>query len=168
MSEGIRGTGATDRESPHRDSAMLQFVGFWLDREQYALPITAIQEIIVMKPITRIPQVPASIEGLINLRGSVIPIINLRRLFGIPSRDFDDETRTVIVNVGGRILGYVVDEVTQVMRIAADQIQPAPIAVAMASKHIAGLARIEDGLLIILDIEKLIISKDLEFLPAQV
>ena len=167
MSQGIRMTAGGERDGARRKDALLQFVGFRLDREEYAIPITTIQEIIVMKPITRIPQVPAAIEGLINLRGSVIPIINLRRLFALPPRDFDDETRTVIVNVGDRILGYVVDEVTQVMRIAADQIQPAPVAVAaVASRHIAGLARIDDRLLIILDIEKLLLPRDLEALPA--
>ena len=141
----------------------MQFVGFRLDQENYAIPITTIQEIIVMKPITRIPQVPASIEGLINLRGSVLPIVNLRRLFGLPPREFDDETRTVIVNVDGRTLGYVVDEVTQVMKIAADQIQPPPVSVAAVTKrHIAGLARLDDGLLIILDIEQLLSPAEIE------
>src|SRR5262249_46630365 len=163
MSSSTPVPGAPEREGARGESTTLQFVGFRLDREAYAIPITTIQEIIVMKPITRIPQVPETIEGLINLRGSVIPIVNLRRLFGLPPREFDDETRTVIVNVGGRTLGYVVDEVTQVMRIAADQIQPAPVAVAtVARKHIAGLARLDDGLLVILDIEKLFAPEELE------
>ncbi len=167
MNQGTRVPEPSERDQSRRDNALLQFVGFRLDREEYAIPITTIQEIIVMKPITRVPQVPASIEGLINLRGSVIPIINLRRLFGLTPRDFDDETRTVIVNVAGRVLGYVVDEVTQVMRIAADQIQPTPVAVtAVASRHIAGLARIEDRLLIILDIEKIQLPGDLDALSS--
>ncbi|MFO0911156.1 MAG: chemotaxis protein CheW [Isosphaeraceae bacterium] len=148
------------------EAKTLQFVGFRIDREEYAIPITTIQEIIVMKPITRIPQVPATIEGLINLRGSVLPIVNLRRLFGLPPREFDDETRTVIVNVGGRTLGYVVDEVTQVMRIAGDQIQPAPVAVAsLVQRHISGLARLDDRLLIILDIDQLLRPEELAAVP---
>ena len=143
-------------------SAARQFVGFRLDNENYAIPITTIQEIIVMKPITRIPQVPASIEGLINLRGSVIPVVNLRTLFGMPARPFDDETRTIIANVGDRTVGYVVDEVTQVMKIGGDQIQSAPLAVsAVAGRHIAGLARLEDRLLIILRIETVMRPEEL-------
>lgn len=166
MSQGNQGEGGSDRNGARADGVTLQFVGFRLDREEYGIPITTIQEIIVMKPITRIPQVPAAIEGLINLRGSVLPIINLRRLFGLPPKEFDDETRTVIVNVGGRTLGYVVDEVTQVMRIAADQIQPTPVAVAsVARRHIAGLARLDDRLLIILDIDKLLAPEELEVVP---
>ncbi|MFO0951957.1 MAG: chemotaxis protein CheW [Isosphaeraceae bacterium] len=145
------------------EGATRQFVGFRLDREEYAIPITTIQEIIVMKPVTRIPQVPEFIEGLINLRGSVLPVVNLRRLLGLPPREFDDETRTVIVNVGGRTLGYVVDEVTQVMRVSSDQIQPTPLSVAaVAKRHIAGLARLEDRLLIILDIERLLAPEEFE------
>ena len=85
----------------------------------------------------------------------MIPIVNLRTRFGLPPREFDDETRTIIVNVRDKTVGCIVDEVTQVMRIAADQIQPVPVSVAAAAKrHIAGLARLEDRLLIILDIEQ--------------
>jgi purine-binding chemotaxis protein CheW len=145
------------------DRATYQFVGFRLDSEEYAIAITKIQEIIVMKPITRIPQVSRVIEGLINLRGSVIPIVNLRTLFGLDAREFDDETRTIIVNVGDRTVGYIVDEVTQVMRIGSDQIQPPPTSVsALAKLYIAGLARLDDRLLIILDIEKLLKPDELQ------
>ncbi len=97
-----------------------------------------------------------SIEGLINLRGNVIPIINLRKRFGLPAREFDDETRTVVVNTHDKTVGFVVDEVTQVMRVAADQIQPVPISVSSsARRYIAGIARLDDKLLILLDIDKL-------------
>jgi purine-binding chemotaxis protein CheW len=166
MSQGIRaGTAAAKGESPatSRSSATLQFVGFRLGGEDYAIAITKIQEIIVMKPITRIPQVPAFIEGLINLRGSVIPVVSLRTLFGLEHRDLDDETRTIIVNVGDRTIGYIVDEVTQVMRIAADQIQPAPVSItALSKQHIAGLAQLEDRLLVILEIERLLKPEELD------
>jgi purine-binding chemotaxis protein CheW len=161
MSPPGRALPVADRDSS-RDSTTYQFVGFRLDGEDYAIAITKIQEIIVMKPITRIPQVPAFIEGLINLRGSVIPIVNLRTLFGLTPREIDDETRTIIVNVGDRTIGYIVDEVTQVMRIAGDQIQPAPVTITAVSKqHIAGLARLEDRLLIILEIERLLKPEEL-------
>lgn len=148
---------------PGQSPATHQFVGFRLGGEDYAIAITSIQEIIVMKPITRIPQVPGYIEGLINLRGSVIPVVNLRTLFGLPHRELDDETRTIIVNVNDRTLGYIVDEVTQVMRIAADQIQEAPLSIAAVSKqHIAGLAQIEERLLVILEIERLLKPDEFE------
>jgi purine-binding chemotaxis protein CheW len=149
---------ATAAEAPTRrgDNPIIQLVGFRLDSEDYAIAITKIQEIILMKPITRIPQVPDFIEGLINLRGSVIPIINLRKRFGLPAREVDDETRTIVVNVHDKTVGCIVDAVTQVMRINRDQVQPPPLSVlAVAHQYISGLARLEDRLLIILDIDQL-------------
>src|SRR4051794_10370436 len=145
-----------DRGSSRTDNPVIQLVGFRLDNEDYAIAITKIQEIILMKPITRIPQVPDFIEGLINLRGSVIPIINLRKRFGLAPREVDDETRTIVVNIHDKTVGCIVDAVTQVMRINRDQIQPPPLSVlSVAHQYISGLARLDDRLLIILDIERL-------------
>jgi purine-binding chemotaxis protein CheW len=145
-----------DREPEKRDQTVRQFVGFRLAEADYAIAITAIREIILMKPITRLPQVPDAIEGLINLRGSVIPIVNLRKRFGLPARPFDDDTRTIVLTIQDKTFGCIVDEVTQVMRIAAEQLQPVPIAMsAAATRSIAGLARLDDRLIIILDIDNL-------------
>jgi purine-binding chemotaxis protein CheW len=156
MFAGSRKTEAVEGPARRTDSSISQLVGFRLGDEDYAIAITKIQEIILMKPITRIPQVPDYIEGLINLRGSVIPIVNLRKRFGLAPRDADDETRTIVVNIHDKTVGCIVDAVTQVMRISRDEIQPPPLSVlAIAHQHIAGLARLEDRLLIILDIERL-------------
>ena len=156
MFAGTRKSDSPEGGSRRIDNPIIQLVGFQLDNEDYAIAITKIQEIILMKPITRIPQVPNFIEGLINLRGSVIPIVNLRKRFGLPVRPVDDETRTIVVNIHDKTVGCTVDAVTQVMRINRDQIQPPPLSVlAIAHQYIAGLARLEDRLLIILDIERL-------------
>jgi purine-binding chemotaxis protein CheW len=156
MFAGSRSITPPEGTSRRGDQAVSQFVGFRLDNEDYAIAITKIQEIILMKPITRIPQVPDYIEGLINLRGSVIPIVNLRKRFGLASHDVDDETRTIVVNIRDKTVGCVVDAVTKVMRINRDQIQPPPLSVlSTAHQFISGLAQLEDRLLIILDIEKL-------------
>jgi len=145
-----------ERGGSRGESPVLQFVGFRLDGEDYAIAITKIQEIILMTPITRLPQAPPYIEGLINLRGSVIPIVNLRKRFGLPPREYDEETRTIVVNVHDKTIGCVVDAVTRVMRINQDQIQPPPPGVGgETSRYLAGLARRDDGLLILLDIDKL-------------
>jgi purine-binding chemotaxis protein CheW len=163
MSTGSIRAGTSDREAQRQEQPIRQFVGFRLANEDYAIAITMIREIILMKPITRLPQVPDSIEGLINLRGTVIPIINLRKRFGLPGRPFDDETRTMVVTIQDKTVGCTVDEVTQVMRIAADQVQPVPISIAaVARRYIAGLARLEAKLVIILDIEKLFGSDELD------
>jgi len=138
-------------------------VGFRLDEEDYAIAITKIQEIILMKPITRIPQAPDFIEGLINLRGSVIPIVHLRKRFGLPAREFDDETRTIVVNLHDRTFGCIVDAVTQVMRINTEELQPVPISVrSVARQYISGVAKLEEQLLIILDIEKVFDPDELD------
>jgi len=156
MDQDYRSVETAGRDPRRGDHSVIQLVGFRLDDEDYAIAITKIQEIILMKPITRIPQAPDFIEGLINLRGSVIPIVHLRKRFGLPARDFDDETRTIVVNLSDRTFGCIVDAVTQVMRINAEDVQPVPISVrSLARQHISGLAKLEDRLLIILDIEKL-------------
>jgi purine-binding chemotaxis protein CheW len=156
MFAGSRNVPSAEGVSRRGDNPIIQLVGFRLDNEDYAIAITKIQEIILMKPITRIPQVPDFIEGLINLRGSVIPIVNLRKRFGLSPREVDDETRTIVANIHDKTVGCIVDAVTQVMRINRDQIQPPPLAVlSVAHQYIAGLARLDDRLLIILDIERL-------------
>lgn len=163
MSSATRPTSPAERDSQRPDQAVSQLIGFRLDGEDYAIAIRTIQEIILMKPITRLPRAPDSIEGLINLRGTVIPIVSLRKRFGLAPREFDDETRTVVVNSHGKTVGLIVDEVTQVMKVAADQIQPVPISVtAIARRFISGLAQLEDRLLIILDIDKLFDPHDLD------
>ncbi len=156
MVAGTRNVASAEGAARRGDNPVIQLVGFRLDKEDYAIAITKIQEIILMKPITRIPQVPDFIEGLINLRGSVIPIINLRKRFGLAPREVDDETRTIVVNIHDKTVGCIVDAVTQVMRINRDQIQPPPLSVlSVAHQYISGLARLDDRLLIILDIERL-------------
>jgi purine-binding chemotaxis protein CheW len=167
MFAGPQGVEAPKGGPRHADNPVLQFVGFRLDAEEYAIAITKIQEIILMKPITRIPQVPSFIEGLINLRGAVIPIVNLRERFGLPRRDVDDETRTIVVNVHDKTIGCIVDAVTQVMRISSDVIQPPPLSVrSLSQQYISGLAKLDDRLLIILDIETLFDSDQLVSAPA--
>jgi purine-binding chemotaxis protein CheW len=163
MSSVRRQNGPAEHDPQRADPTVRQLIGFRLDEEDYAVAIRTIQEIILMKPITRLPQAPGSIEGLINLRGTVIPIVSLRKRFGLPPRLFDDETRTVVVNTHGKTVGLVVDEVTQVMRITGEQIQPVPISVtAAARQYVSGLAKLEDRLVIILDIDKLFDPHELD------
>ena len=162
MFSGSRQPLTRDRGSNRAENSVIQLVGFRLDNEDYAIAITKIQEIILMKPVTRIPQVPEFIEGLINLRGSVIPIVNLRKRFALPPRELDDETRIIVVNVHDKTVGCIVDAVTQVMRINRDQVQPPPLGVlAVNQQYLAGLAKLDDRLMIILDIDKLFEAEEL-------
>jgi purine-binding chemotaxis protein CheW len=134
-----------------------QFVGFQIDGQQYAFPIEQIQEIVLLDQITQTPQVADYVEGVSNLRGAIIPIINLRKLFGLAPKPPDGETRTIVVNMGERTIGCTVDMVSQVIRIPDESIQPAPEAVAGdGANYISGFAKLDDRLVILLDIDELL------------
>ncbi|MCH9724765.1 MAG: chemotaxis protein CheW [Planctomycetes bacterium] len=134
-----------------------QFVGFQLEDQHFAFRIECIQEIIDLDHVTRIPQVPEYVEGVSNLRGSIIPIINLHILFSLKPKSIGKETRTIVLNVGDRTIGCMVDQVSQVIKIHEDDIQPAPAAVTSNEIHyITGLAKHNDSLIILLDSDLLL------------
>jgi purine-binding chemotaxis protein CheW len=134
-----------------------QFVGFAIDGQEYAFRIEQIQEIVILDRVTQTPQVADYVEGVSNLRGAIIPIINLRKLLGLAPRAADAETRTIVVNVGGRTMGCTVDAVSQVIRIPSERIQPAPESVtAGGADYISGFAKLDDRLIILLDIDELL------------
>lgn len=140
-----------------------QFVGFELAGQEYAFRIEQIQEIVILQQVTKTPQVPEYVEGVSNLRGSIIPIINLRKLFGLEAKEADGETRTIVVNVGPRTMGCTVDIVSQVMRIPEENIQAAPETVTAGGAHyIAGFARHNGRLMILLDIDELLDPQKLD------
>ncbi|MBL6830285.1 MAG: chemotaxis protein CheW [Pirellulales bacterium] len=125
--------------------------------------IERIQEIVIPSGITRIPEVPDYVEGVSNLRGTIIPIINLRMLFGLERRVVDAETRTIVLNVGSRTMGCTVDAVARVLRVAADAIEPALDMVAGTTcRSIEGFARVGDEILILLDVDRLLDPEHLE------
>jgi len=145
----------------HKNSS--QFVGFQIANQEYAFRIEQIQEIVILDQVTKTPQVPNYVEGVSNLRGSIIPIINLRNLFGLDPKPVDSETRTIVVNVGERTMGCTVDMVSQVVRINEETIQPAPETVtAGGANYIAGFARQNGRLMILLDIDELLDPRKLE------
>ena len=135
-------TSSTLAKSVSTSKNSSQFVGFFLDEQEYAFPIQQIQEIVMPGKVTRTPQVADYVEGVSNLRGTIIPIISLRRLFGLEPRPTDEATRTVVVNVGTRTMGCVVDSVTQVIRIPQGTIQPPPeVVVGRETAYEAGFPR---------------------------
>src|SRR5262245_46347162 len=155
MSEQALSRVMTDSVGKKKNSS--QFVGFQIANQEYAFRIDQIQEIVILQKVTKTPQVPDYVEGVSNLRGSIIPIINLRKLFGLEPKPVDGETRTIVVNVGERTMGCTVDMVSQVMRIPEENIQPAPETVtANGANYIAGFARQNDRLMILLDIDELL------------
>ena len=144
-------------------STTRQFVCFHLSGQPYIFRIEQIQEILIPGMLTRIPEVPEYVEGVSNLRGTIIPIINLRVLFGLERRPIDAETRTIVVNVGSRIMGCTVDAVARVLRVGADAIHPAPEMVAGTSRRsIEGFARVGEEILTLLDVTRLLDPEHLE------
>jgi purine-binding chemotaxis protein CheW len=133
----------------------IQLVSFKLADELYGIEITKVREIILITEITRIPQMPTYVKGLINLRSTVIPVIDLRAKFGLPEGALTDESRIMVLQADGRTIGIVVDAVSEVLRVKTDQIAPPPPTVAgLGREYLTGLVKLEKQLLILLDIDK--------------
>ncbi len=141
---------------------LLQLVTFRLSSEEFGVDILKVQEIIRTMEITKVPRAPHFVEGVINLRGRVIPIIDLRRRFGKGSKPHDQNTRIIVFEIRNMIVGFVVDSVSEVLRIKTDTVEQAPPVVAgVESEYIKGIGKLENRLLILLDLNK-IISADEE------
>ena len=140
----------------------LQLVSFNIGSEEFGVDILKVQEINRMVEITRVPQAPHFVEGVINLRGKVIPIIDLRKRFGLDVREYDKNTRIVVVDINGTIMGMIVDAVSEVLRLPSNAIEPPPeIVTGVNAAYIKGVARLDDRLLIFLDLSKVIDATEL-------
>lgn len=135
---------------------VVQVVGFMIGDEEYSMPILNIQEII--KPITwtRVPRTPNYVLGVFNLRGSVIPLIDLRLKFNLPPQKQNDETRFIVMKEGNDIAGFVIDRLTEALRIKKTDINPAPDTLESDKSMIDGVAKRSDRILTILKVPKLL------------
>ena len=144
---------------------LLQLVSFKLGNEEFGIDILMVQEINRMLEITKVPKSPDFIEGVINLRGRVIPIINLRKKFGLPDKETDESTRIVVVNLSDKVIGMIVDAVSEVLRLSSNTVEPPPPMVSgVESEYIKGVGKIDDKLLILLDLNKLLSGKEQDML----
>ena len=134
-----------------------QLVVFDLANEHYGVDIAAVESIIKMQPITAVPRAPSFVEGVTNLRGTVLPVIDLRRRFGLPMEEETKETRIVVVEMSDATVGMVVDGVSEVLRVTDEAIEPpSPIVTTTDSAFITGIAKVEDRLIILLDLGKVL------------
>jgi purine-binding chemotaxis protein CheW len=146
-----------------------KYLTFILAEEEYGIGILKIKEIIGMLPITSVPQTPEFVKGVINLRGKVIPVMDLRLRFGMPSIDYSDRTCIIVVEIGGQagtiLVGIVVDAVSEVLNIKGDDIEKTPtFGTELNTDYILGMAKMEGGVKILLDIDQVLSSDELSLL----
>jgi purine-binding chemotaxis protein CheW len=135
---------------------VVQLVGFIVGEEEFAIPILSIQEIIKPISCTRVPQTPSYILGVFNLRGSVIPLIDLRARFGLTLQKHSEETRFVVMKSGDDVAGFVIDRLTEAIRMPKRDIGPAPETVSEAETMIDGVGKQSDRIVTILKVHKLL------------
>lgn len=164
MNEGL----AIEQQSETED--LMQMVGFVLAGELFGVDILMVQEIIKESPITEIPDSPDFIEGVINLRGNIIPVIDLRKRLNMssPEEDGRSGTWTIILNVGDRVTGFIVDQVTRVIKMPRGAIQPPPDMVlsALKSKYISGVCKLGEQLMAILDFNRILVVDEFKKIAA--
>ena len=145
---------------------LLQLVSFHIGGEEFGLDILRVQEIIRIQALTRVPNSPEFVDGVINLRGKVIPVIALRKRFGLEELAHDKQTRIVVIEVNGTVLGFIVDSVSEVLRIPADTVEPPPRLGKVQREYVSGVGKLDNRLLILLDVDRLMSDSEDLISPA--
>ena len=150
----------------HADiSAGNEYLAFKLGAEEYGIDILKVQEIRGYENVTRIANAPEFIKGVINLRGIIVPIVDMRIKFNLGEPSYDQFTVVIILSIAGRVMGMVVDSVSDVTTLQPDQIRPAPqMGTALNTDYLVGLGTLEERMLILLDIERLMSSAEMGLL----
>jgi len=149
------------KDKSHDVSELLQLVSFKIGSEEYGIDILNVKEINRMVNITKVPNSPVFVEGIINLRGQVIPVVNLRTKLGMPKIEHDKDTRIVVVDIEGRTVGFLVDAVSEVLRIPRNITEAPPeITTGKNSEYITAVGKLEDRLLTLLDLNKVLVKEE--------
>ena len=152
---------AISKPTDAHDDDLIQLVTFRIGEEEFGVDILAVQEIIRMMQITMVPRAPEFIEGVINLRGKVIPVINMRTRFNKPTLDQDSNTRIVVMELENKIVGFLVDGVSEVLRIPESTVEdPPPVVAGIGAEYIRGIGKLDNRLLILLNLDSLLGSID--------
>jgi purine-binding chemotaxis protein CheW len=140
---------------------MKKHVIFTLANEHYGVGIAVVDSIIKLQAITAVPRAPNFVEGVTNLRGKVLPVIDLRKRFGLPAEESTKEARIVVTEMDGSTVGMLVDTVSEVLDVADEAIEPpSPIVTTVDSGFITGIAKVDDRLVILLDLEKVLSAEE--------
>lgn len=142
-----------------------EFLSFTLGKEEYGIDILSVQEIRGYDAVTAIANTPEFIKGVINLRGIIVPIVDMRIKFKLGSITYDEFTVVIILNIAKRVVGMVVDGVSDVLTLSPEQIKPAPeFGATFDTQYLMGLGTVDERMLILVDIEKLMVSSDMELM----
>lgn len=144
---------------------LIQLVGFKIGKEIFGVDILMVQEIIRSAPITHVPNSPEFVEGVINLRGSIIPVIDLRKRLNLHTANYEIEKDWILIlDISGRVTGFIVDLVTEVLKIQEESIEPPPdiLVAGLHSQYIRGVCEIEKELLIILDFNRILLVDEIK------
>ena len=140
----------------------LEFLAFTLGQEEYGIDIQKVQELRGYDTVTRIANAPAHIKGVVNLRGIIVPIVDMRIKFNLGTPTYDQFTVVIILNIANRVMGMVVDSVSDVITLSPDQLKPAPeMGATLDTEYLIGLGTLDDRMLILVDLEKLMTSDDM-------
>jgi purine-binding chemotaxis protein CheW len=152
-------------QSTPNASDPVQFLAFTMGEEEYGLDIIKVQEIRGYEAVTRLANAPDYFKGVINLRGVIVPVIDMRIRLDLGTPTYDQFTIVIVLNIKGNVMGMVVDSVSDVMTLTPDQIRPAPeLSNAMNTKYLIGLGTVDERMLILINIDKLMTSDDIDLL----
>jgi len=153
-------TAASKIGSSGHSAALLQIVTFQVGTETFALDILKVHEIIRFRQLTRVPNLPSYVEGVLNLRGKVIPVVGLRQRIGLERKEPNSTTKIIVASVKDDVLGFMVDSVSEVLRIGADTVEPAPRLGEGGQRYVSGVGKVNDHLLLLLDLDKLLTEEE--------
>ena len=153
----------TPQDAKITSDGELQLVVFNSGSEEFGVEIMNVQEIIRMTNITKIPQAPEYIRGIINLRGRIIVVINLNVIMGMGSKEQTENTRIIVANIGETVMGFVVDSVSEVIRLQEKNVEPAPAVIAskIGTEYVLGVGKLDNRLLILLNLNKILGANEL-------
>jgi purine-binding chemotaxis protein CheW len=155
-------TTETAEEAAGRNLATHEFLAFTLGNEEYGIHILKVQELRGYENPTRIANAPEFIKGVVNLRGIIVPIVDMRIKFKLGTPTYDQFTVVIILNIAGRVVGMVVDSVSDVITLSPDQVKPAPeMGTALNTDYLIGLGTVDQRMLILVDIDKLMSSAEM-------
>lgn len=153
---------STSNAQQTQPGEQLQLVSFMVGDELFAVDILRVHEINRMMALTKVPQSPPGVEGVINLRGRIIPVLDLRKQFGFDAHEADEQSRIIVIEVRDTTIGFIVDSVREVMRINRNIVEPSPqMGTTIDSSYVAGVAKLDDQLLILLELENLMSNESL-------